>query len=132
MILVDSSVWIDYFNKIKSPQCDFLHQCLGAVPILTGDIIIAEVLRGFKSDKAFLKAKELLGSLFYRDLLGRDVAILSATIYRQCRKKGITINKPNDLFVSAFCIENKIPLLHSDNDFTIIANHTKLKVINVS
>jgi len=132
VILVDSSVWIDYFNDARTQQTDFLYQCLGNVPILTGDIILAEVLRGFKSDKAFKRAKELFSGLFYRDLVGQKIALLSASIYRQCRKSGLTINKPNDLFIAAFCIENKIPLLHSDNDYNIIAQHTKLEVLSFS
>lgn len=129
MILVDSSVWIDYFNNNQSKEAAFLHQCLGTVPIGIGDIIIAEVLRGFKSDKAFLKAKELFNSLIYYDMLGKKVAEMSAEIYRTCRKKGVTINKPNDLFIAAFCIANKIPLLHSDKDYTVIGKYTKLDIV---
>lgn len=131
MILVDSSVWIDYFNNQKSKETNFLNQCLGIVPVATGDIIISEVLRGFKSDKAFLKAKELLHSLIYFDMLGIKVAETSADLYRICRKKGVTINKPNDLFIATFCILNKIPLLHSDRDFNIISKYSKLEIISI-
>jgi len=129
MILVDSSVWVSYFNKILSRETSFLHQCLGTVPIATGDIILAEVLRGFKSDKAYLKARELMSSLIYIDMLGKKVSALSINIYRDSRKKGITIKKPNDLFIASFCITNKIPLLHADQDFDLIAGHSKLEVI---
>lgn len=129
MILVDSSVWIDYFNKVTSKQTSFLHQCLGTVPVATGDIILAEVLRGLRSDKAYLKAKELMASLIYFDMLGQKVSSLSVNIYRESRKKGLTIRKPNDLFIASFCIINKIPLLHADSDFNVIARQTKLEVI---
>jgi len=129
MILVDSSVWVNYFNKIVSRETSFLHQCLGNIPVATTDIILAEVLRGFKSDKAYLKARELMASLIYFDMLGKKVSALSVNIYRDTRKKGITIKKPNDLFIASFCITNRIPLLHADQDFDLIAEHSNLEVI---
>lgn len=131
MIVVDSSVWINYFNNIKSKETSYLHQCLGFAPVATGDLILAEVLRGFKTDKGYLKAKELLSHLFYYDLVGKKVADESIKIFREFRRKGITINKPNDLFIAAFCILNKFELLHCDKDFDLIQKNFDLRVIKI-
>ncbi|MEK6764816.1 MAG: PIN domain nuclease [Planctomycetota bacterium] len=93
MIIVDSSVWIGYFNGNITPKTDWLDAALGKQAIVTGDLILTEVLQGFQSDKDFKKAKSLLLSFSVVEMLGREVAIKSALNYRYLRKKGVTIRK---------------------------------------
>ena len=96
MILVDSSVWIDYFRGIATPQVEKLDSLLGVEPIATGDLILTEVLQGFVSDRAFSQAKRLLTSLVIVDLAGQNIAIQAAKNFRKLRSLGITIRKTID------------------------------------
>jgi len=129
MILVDSSVWIDYFNGKITKQTNLLDSFLGSELIVIGDLILTEVLQGFQQDRDFKKAKELLDSLIFREMLGRELAIKSAENYRILRKKGVTVRKTIDVIIATFCITNNLPLLHSDRDFSPMEKHLKLKVI---
>lgn len=129
MILVDSSVWIDYFNGKSTKQTSLLDSLLGSELIVIGDLILTEVLQGFQEDRDFNKAKELLDSLIFMEMLGKELAIKSAENYRILRKKGVTVRKTIDVIIATFCIENNIPLLHSDRDFTPMEKHLNLKVI---
>ena len=127
MILVDSSVWIDYFNGAETPETNRLDALLGVEPLGLGDLILAEVLQGFRHDKDYKTAKEILTSLRIFNLLGRDVAIKSADNYRILRKKGITVRKTTDVIIATFCIENRLSLLHSDRDFHPFHEHLGLR-----
>ena len=118
MILVDSGVWIDYFNGVDNEQTDTLNGTLGIKPIAIGDLILTEVLQGFRVDKDYVTAKSLFEDLIIFDLVGKDMAIKSAENFRTLRKKGITIRKPVAVIIASFCIERKLPLLFSDRDFT--------------
>ncbi len=118
MILVDSGVWIDYFNGVDNEQTDTLNGTLGIKPVAIGDLILTEVLQGFRADKDYVTAKSLFEELIIFDLVGKDMAIKSAENFRALRKKGITIRKPVDVIIASFCIEKKLPLLFSDRDFT--------------
>ena len=126
MILVDSSVWIDYFNGVDNKQTDTLNDVLGLKPIAIGDFILTEVLQGFKDDKDHKAAKLLLEDLVIFDLVGKDIAIKSADNFRFLRKKGITIRKPVDVIIATFCIEKKLPLLFIDRDFKPFVKHLGL------
>ena len=117
MILVDSSVWIDYFNGVTNTKTDRLDALLGQENILMGDIIMAEVLQGFVSDIEFKRAQNLLALLPFREMLGREVALQTARNYRVLRKQGVTVRKTVDVMIGTFCILNNIPLLHKDRDF---------------
>ena len=117
MILVDSSVWIDYFNGVICPETNLLDGFLGKESILMGDLILSEVLQGFSNDKDFQEAQQLLNLLPFREMLGRQVAIRSAENYRLLRMKGITVRKTIDVMIGTFCILNQLPLLHRDRDF---------------
>ena len=127
MILVDSSVWIDYFNGKRSWQTDLLDHMLSNVPIIMGDLILTEVLQGFKSDKDYETAKNYLGKLPFRQMGGYNVAIQSAQNYRQLRKAGVTVRKTIDMIIATFCIIEGLTLLHDDRDFDPIASHFPLK-----
>ncbi len=128
MIVVDSSVWVDYFNGRVTPETGFLDELLGRRALLTGDLIMTEVLQGFRTDRDFHQALSLLETLEIEDMLGRDVAILSARNYRLLRSKGVTVRGTIDVVIATFCILNDHQLLHSDRDFDQMVPHLGLKV----
>jgi len=117
VIVVDSSVWIDYFNGIITPQTDKLDDLLSQQWIVTGDLILTEVLQGFRQDKDYQIALRLLQSLHFYNMLGKPIALKTAENYRNLRKQGITVRKTIDVMIGTFCIENQFPLLYSDKDF---------------
>ena len=117
MILVDSGVWIDYFNGVDNKQTDTLNETLGVRPVAVGDLILTEVLQGFREDRDYNAAKSLFNDLIIFDLVGQEIAIKSADNFRTLRKKGFTIRKPVDVIIATFCIERKLPLLFVDKDF---------------
>lgn len=127
MILVDSSVWIDYFNGVPNPQTDRLDALLGREPVATGDLILTEVLQGFRNDRDFNQAKTLLSSLDVIELGGRDVAIQAAQNFRTLRSMGITVRKTIDTVIATRCIENNFALLYSDRDFDPFVQHLNLR-----
>ncbi|HUF82350.1 MAG TPA: PIN domain nuclease [Burkholderiales bacterium] len=127
MILVDSSVWVDYFNGQVTRETDFLDSLLGTEPVAIGDLILAEVLQGFRSDADYEAAKEMLASLTTYDLLGAGLAVKTADNYRALRKRGITVRKTADAIIATFCIEHRTPLLYSDRDFDPFVEHLGLK-----
>ena len=117
MILVDSSVWIDYFNGRDTPQTAKLDELLGLELLGIGDIILTEVLQGFRTDKDYRTAKRMLTSLTIFNMLNIEIAIKSADNFRELRKQGITIRKTVDVIIATFCLENDHSLLFSDKDF---------------
>lgn len=129
MILVDSSVWIDYFNGKPTQSSDYLDAILGIENIIMGDLIIAEVLQGFRSDKDFKKAKSLLLGFDVHQLLNETIAIKSAENFRLLRKRGITVRKTIDSIIATYCIENQIYLLHSDKDFLPFSEYLGLHLL---
>jgi len=129
MILVDSSVWIDYFNGVQTSRTDWLDAALGSEPLVMGDIILAEVLQGFQEDTDFKTAKKLLLSFPVMEMVGQELAIKSAMNYRFLRKKGVTVRKTIDVMIGTFCIQNRISLLHSDRDFESIEKYLKLRTV---
>jgi predicted nucleic acid-binding protein len=117
MILVDSSVWIDFFNGSETLATKKLDSLLGLQPVCTGDLILAEVLQGFRQDQDYEAAKKLLCSLPVHAMLGVALSLKSAENFRVLRKQGITIRKTIDTMIATYCIENNLSLLHSDKDF---------------
>jgi predicted nucleic acid-binding protein len=117
MVIVDSSVWIDYFNGRDIPEVAKLDRLLETELLGVGDLILAEVLQGFRQDKDYQTAKRLLTSLTVFEMLGAEMAMKSADNFRDLRKKGITVRKTVDVMIATFCIENGHELLFSDKDF---------------
>ncbi len=117
MVLVDTSVWVDFFNGVDSAQADELNELLGSGRILMGDLILTEILQGFDRDTDYRRARNLLIDLPQADLGGREVALAAADNYRRMRKRGITVRKTIDVIIGTFCIVNDHELLHSDRDF---------------
>jgi len=130
MILVDSSVWIDYFNGRSTWQTDTLDDLLSDVPVVMGDLILAEILQGFRSDNDFQSAKSYLSDLPFRQMGGYQVAVQSAQNYRTLRKKGVTVRKTIDVIIGTFCILEGLSLLHDDRDFDPMATHFSLKMVS--
>ncbi|GAA4409621.1 type II toxin-antitoxin system VapC family toxin [Quisquiliibacterium transsilvanicum] len=126
MIVVDSGVWIDYFNGVASPATDRLDALLGVEPLAVGDVILAEVLQGFRSDADYRTARSLMSSLIVVGMLGEANAIRCADNFRALRKRGVTIRKTIDVFIATYCIENKCPLLFQDQDFLLFVEHLGL------
>lgn len=131
MILVDSSVWIDYFNGQNTPQVELLDQLLSTQPLAIGDIILAEVLQGFRRDADYVTARQLLTSLTIFQLINPDLAITSADNFRTLRKRGITVRKTVDVIIATFCIEAKHALLFSDRDFTPFVQYLGLNAVHM-
>ena len=127
MIVVDSSVWIDYFSGKKSPAAEKLDSLLGDTPIAAGDLMLVEVLQGFRSDSDFATARELLMSLTVVNLLNTSIALKSAANFRTLRKKGITVRKTIDTIIATYCIENNFALLYSDKDFQPFRQYLNLQ-----
>jgi predicted nucleic acid-binding protein len=127
MILVDSSVWIDYFRGVATPQTEMLDSLLGTEPVATGDLILVEVLQGFAGDRDFNRAKKLLTSLIVVDLGGREIAIQAAKNFRALRAMGVTVRKTIDTVIATRCIVNGFKLLYSDRDFDPFVQHLRLR-----
>ena len=130
MIVVDTSVWIDYFRGIITPQSDKLDALLGIEQVLTGDLILTEVLQGFVSDHDFNQARKLLASVPLIPLVGEDVALQAAKNFRKLRALGITIRKTIDTLIATSCIEKDLSLLYSDRDFDPFVQHLGLRSAN--
>lgn len=132
MILVDTSVWIDFFRGDKSAHRETLHRLIEAEEdIAVTEIIVTEILQGIKSDKDFQTTKEyLLEFPVYRPK-GIETYLDAARIYRECRKKGKTVRKTIDCIIAVICLENNLTLLHKDSDFAYIEACTDLKVLKI-
>ena len=129
MILVDTSIWIDYFNGIETRQTNILDIALIDGTVAIGDMIVMEILQGFRSDKDYNKAKKSLATLEQYEMFGQGMVTKCADNYRALRKRGITIRKTADVIIASFCIDNKIPLLFSDRDFMPFVKHLNLRSV---
>jgi hypothetical protein len=127
LILVDSSVWIDYFTGKNTPAADRLDSLLGDELIAIGDLMLTEVLQGFRVDRDYRQARKLLSSLTVLNVLDTAIALKSAANFRTLRKKGITVRKTIDAIIATYCIEHGLPLLHSDKDFQPFHEYLRLK-----
>lgn len=127
MILVDSSVWIDYFQGRPTAQTNRLDAALGVEPVAIGDIVLAEVLQGFGPDRDFERARGLLEALDRVDIAGAEVAVEAARNFRRLRAKGVTIRKTIDTLIATRCIRDGLPLLYADRDFEPFVAHLGLR-----
>jgi predicted nucleic acid-binding protein len=127
VILVDSSVWVDYFRGVDTSEADKLDTLLGVEQVVTGDLILTEVLQGFISEREFNQGRKLLASLPMIPLVGEEIAIQAARNFRKLRTLGITIWKTIDTLIATSCIEKEIPLLYSDRDFDPFVQHLGLR-----
>jgi len=130
VILVDASVWIDFFNGRHTPEAGLLADLLadGAAPLEMADLTLFEVLRGFRHAQDYWAARQALSALPVVAIGGHDQAHAAAEHYRALRAQGITIRSPIDVLLASFCIENGYALLHSDRDFDALEAHRGLRV----
>ena len=129
MTLVDSSVWIDYFNGTITAQTERLDSLLGLEPLAIGDLILTEVLQGFNKERDFNDARKMLTSLIVVELGGQEIAIPAAKNVRRLRGLGVTVRKTIDTVIATRCIESEYDLLHNDRDFAPFAKHLGLRVV---
>jgi predicted nucleic acid-binding protein len=128
-ILVDTTIWIDFFSEKKSKQADILQQLIEEENnICICPIIYQEVLQGVRDDKTFTEIKRILQNITMINTPIMTVADHAIDLYRGLRKKGITIRKPYDCLIASYAILEDIYLLHNDSDFTQMVNNSKLKV----
>ena len=132
MLVVDTTVWVDYFNGQINPETNYLDRVLSEEPILVGDLILAEILQGFRKDSDFEEAKIALSKFEQAGMLNYHIAQQSAQNYRTLRKKGITVRKTIDCIIATFCIEENHSLVHRDSDFDGFEKHLGLNVIHPS
>ena len=129
MVLVDTSVWVDYFNGLETPRTERLDQLLGSGRLLTGDLILAELLQGFAKDADYRTARRLLLELPCAELVGRDNALRAADYHRRLRKRGVTVRKTIDVLIGTYCIQHGHELLHADRDFDSMQRYLGLRVL---
>jgi predicted nucleic acid-binding protein len=129
LILVDTSVWIDYFRGAITAQTEKLDKLLGHEPLAIGDLILAEVLQGFADEPDFNVARKLLTSLKIVDLGGQEVSIQAARNFRALRRLGVTVRKTIDAVIATRCIESGYDLLHHDSDFEPFVTYLGLRVV---
>lgn len=128
-VLVDTSVWINFFKGNSTNSSLYLKQNLSNILIATCPIIMQEVLQGIKSDKDFIKINTFFEDTIHLTGDQYELSINAAKLYRRLRRNGITIRKPNDCLIAAYALKNKISLLHDDKDFENIAANSELKII---
>jgi len=129
LILVDSSVWIDYFKGTTTAQTEKLDRLLGQEPLAIGDLILTEVLQGFSNERDFNLARKMLASLTVVHLGGQEIAIQAAQNFRALRNVGVTVRKTIDTVIATRCIESGYDLLHNDRDFDPFAKHLGIRVV---
>lgn len=130
MILVDTSVWIDFFRNKPTAQAEWLDRKLGVEGLVVGDLILAEVLQGFKDHRGFNEARRMLGHLEQVELAGFDLAIEAARNCRSLRRLGATVRGTLDVLIATRCLKNGLRLLHNDRDFDAFEKHLALRVVN--
>lgn len=126
MIVVDSSVWIDFLNGRNPPHVRYLRAVMGTDEIIVGDMMLCEVLQGLDNERAAQEVESLLRRFEIVPMAGDAIAVAAARNFRSLRKRGITIRKTIDLLIGTWCIENRRPLLHNDSDFRPMAQHLGL------
>lgn len=129
MILVDSSVWIDFFRNNATPQAEWLDRNLGVEGLVVGDLILTEVLQGFKEDRGFNEAKRRLGQLEQVVISDFDIAVEAARNYRKLRRLGVTTRGTVDVLIATRCLKNGLRLLHSDRGFDALERHLGVRVV---
>jgi hypothetical protein len=129
VIVVDSSVWIDLLNGVRTAEVGRLLGYMGEEPLLVGDLILLEVLQGIDSDREADRVERALRWFDVQPMLGDDLAVEAARHYRRLRRRGVTVRKTVDLVIATFCSAYGHALLTSDRDFAPFANHAGLRLV---
>jgi len=130
MIVVDTSVWVDYTRDLETPQTAWLEAELGRNRLAITDLILCEILQGVRDDKEYRETRETLFQLEIFPTGGTNLALAAVDNYRRLRKKGLTVRKTIDCLIATFCILNGHSLLHSDRDFDAFEKELGLQVIH--
>jgi predicted nucleic acid-binding protein len=130
VILVDSSVWIDFFRNRPTAPAEWLDRSLGIEHFIIGDLILTEVLQGFKDDRGFEEARRMLGTLEKIEIGGFAVATEAARNYRKLRGLGVTVRGTVDVLIATRCIASGLHLLHDDRDFDALEKYLGLRVVD--
>jgi predicted nucleic acid-binding protein len=126
VIVVDSSVWIDFLNGRRAPHVERLQATLGNDEIIVGDLMLCEVLQGLEDERSARQVEAMLRQFDIVPMAGDAIAVLAARNFRSLRRRGITVCKTIDLLIGTWCIEHRRPLLHNDSDFRPMARHLGL------
>jgi predicted nucleic acid-binding protein len=126
VIVVDSSVWIDFLNGRTASHVERLRAAFGADEIVVGDLMLCEVLQGLASERSARQVEGLLRRFDIVPMAGDEIAVIAARNFRSLSGRGITVRKTIDLLIGTWCIENRAPLLHNDSDFRPMARHLGL------
>ena len=131
MIVVDSSVWIDFLNGHDANQVRQLRAVLGTEEIVVGDLMLCEVLQGLDTEREARNVKALMRRFNIVPMAGEEIAVTAARNFRILRRRGVTIRKTIDLLIGTWCIENRVPLLHNDSDFRPMVRHLGLAEFSI-
>jgi len=126
VIVVDSTVWIDFLNGKTVAHVQHLRVLLGSREIIVGDLMLCEILQGLENESAAREVESLMRRFDIVSMVGDTIAVAAARNFRSLRGRGITIRKTIDLLIGTWCIENRTPLLHNDSDFHAMAQHLGL------
>jgi predicted nucleic acid-binding protein len=126
LIVVDTSVWIDFLNGRNAPPVRRLRESLGTEEIVVGDLMVCEILQGLDSERSAAEVESLLHRFEIVPMVGEAIAVAAARNFRHLRRRGITIRKTIDLLIGTWCIETRRPLLHNDRDFRPMARYLGL------
>lgn len=129
MILVDSSVWIDYLRGRRTGPAEKLDTLLGEAPMVMGDLILTEVLQGCGSEAEFRQVRRMMQAFSVVTLGGPGIAVTAAQNYRRLRALGVTVRKTVDTLIATRCIEDGLELLHDDRDFDAFEAHLGLRCV---
>jgi predicted nucleic acid-binding protein len=130
MIIVDSSVWIDFLNQRVTPQTSWLRAPQNIATAGLTSLVLMEVLQGIRFDSRFRNAEQFFRTMPVFDSLTWSLAVRASGNYRTLRRMGITIQSTIDCLIATFCIESRYQLLHSDSDFDYFERHLHLSVFH--
>jgi predicted nucleic acid-binding protein len=132
VIVVDTSVWIDFLNGRNAPHVRRLRAILGVQEIIVGDLMLCEVLQGLDSERTARRVESLLRRFEIVSMAGEAIAVAAAYNFRSLRKRGVTVRKTIDLLIGSWCIEHRVALLHNDSDFRPMASHLGLIELSIT
>lgn len=130
MIVVDTSVWIDFFRDTRTWQVEHLAQLIADdEPVALTDVVLTEILQGLANDREARRVERRLLAFDLLRLEALDDFRRAASLYRQARAKGVTIRRTLDCLIASVCVRDDVPLLHADADFDHLASCTDLRVV---
>jgi predicted nucleic acid-binding protein len=129
VVVVDTSVWVDYFNGVNTLPVNRLDRLLGERSIGLGDLVLAELMQGFATEADARAAYAYLEPFEFVEMAGREIALESAANFRRLRRRGATVRKTIDMLIGTYCLVHDHELLHSDRDFDVMARHLGLKTV---